>query len=59
MQGVPYSEAISSMLWPDAAYAVVILSQYIQNPGPEQPLAIPYGVSTGDCPEHQDQITIR
>ena len=40
MQGVPYSEAISSMLWPvvvsrpDATYTVGILSQYIQNPGP-------------------------
>jgi Reverse transcriptase (RNA-dependent DNA polymerase)/gag-polypeptide of LTR copia-type len=40
MHGVPYSEAIGSVLWPvvvsrpDAAYAVGILSQFIQNPGP-------------------------
>jgi hypothetical protein len=40
MKGVPYSEAIGSVLWPvvvsrpDAAYAVGILSQFIQNPGP-------------------------
>ena len=40
MQGVLYSEAIGSVLWPvmmsrpDAAYAVGVLSQYIQNPGP-------------------------
>ena len=40
MRGVPYSEAISSVLWPvvvlrpDTMYAVGILSQYIQNPGP-------------------------
>ena len=40
MRGVPYSEAIGSVLWPvvvscpDAAYAVGILSQFIQNPGP-------------------------
>ena len=40
MQGVPYSEAIGSVLWPvmvswpDAAYAVGVLLQYIQNPGP-------------------------
>ena len=39
MQGVPYSEAIGSILWPavvshpDVAYAVGILSQFIQNPG--------------------------
>ena len=39
MKGVPYSEAIGSVLWPvvvsrpDAAYAVGILSQFIQNPG--------------------------
>jgi len=42
MKGVPYSEAIGSVLWPvvvsrpDAAYAVGILSQFIQNPGPAQ-----------------------
>lgn len=40
MHGVPYSEAIGSVLWPvvvsrpDAAYAVGVLSQFIQNPGP-------------------------
>ena len=40
MHGVPYSQAIGSVLWPvvvsrpDAAYAVGILSQFIQNPGP-------------------------
>jgi hypothetical protein len=40
MRGVPYSEAIGSVLWPvivsrpDAAYAVGVLSQFIQNPGP-------------------------
>ena len=40
MKGVPYSEAIGSVLWPvvvsrpDAAYTVGILSQFIQNPGP-------------------------
>ena len=40
MRGVPYSEAIGSVLWPvavlrpDAMYTVGILSQYIQNPGP-------------------------
>ena len=39
MKGVPYSEAIGSVLWPvvvsrpDAAYAVGILSQFMQNPG--------------------------
>ena len=39
MQGVPYSEAIGSILWPavvscpDVAYVVGILSQFIQNPG--------------------------
>ena len=39
MCGVPYNEAIGSMLWPavvsrpDIAYAVGILSQFIQNPG--------------------------
>ena len=40
MHGVPYSEAIGSVLWPvvvsrpDAAYVVGVLSQFIQNPGP-------------------------
>ena len=40
MKGVPYSEAIGSVLWPvvvsrpDAAYAIGILAQFIQNPGP-------------------------
>ena len=40
MQGVPYTEAIGSVLWPvvvsrpDAAYAVRVLSQFMQNPGP-------------------------
>jgi hypothetical protein len=40
MNGVPYSEAIGSVLWPtvvsrpDTAYAVGVLSQFIQNPGP-------------------------
>ena len=40
MHGVPYSEAVGSMLWPvvvsrpDMAYAVGVLSQFIQNPGP-------------------------
>jgi hypothetical protein len=40
MQGVLYSEAIGSVLWPvvvsrpDAAFAVGVLSQFIQNPGP-------------------------
>ena len=39
MKGIPYSEAIGSVLWPvvvsrpDAAYAIGILSQFIQNPG--------------------------
>ena len=39
MRGVPYNEAIGSVLWPavvsrpDIAYAVGILSQFIQNPG--------------------------
>ena len=39
MQGVPYAEAIRSALWPivvswpDTAYAVGVLSQFIQNPG--------------------------
>ena len=40
MHGIPYVEAISSVLWPvivsqpDAAFAVSTLSQFIQNPGP-------------------------
>ena len=39
IKGVPYSEAIGSVLWPavvsrlDIAFAVGILSQFIQNPG--------------------------
>ena len=39
MKGIPYAEAIGSVLWPtvvsrpDTAYAVGILSQFIQNPG--------------------------
>ena len=39
MKGVPYSEAVGSVLWPvvvsrpDAAYAIGILAQFIQNPG--------------------------
>ena len=39
MKGIPYSEAIGSVLWPvvvsrpEAAYAIGILSQFIQNPG--------------------------
>jgi len=39
MKGVPYAEAVGSVLWPvvvsrpDAAYAVGVLSQFIQNPG--------------------------
>lgn len=39
MRGVPYSQAIGSVLWPvvvsrpDAAYAVGILSKFMQNPG--------------------------
>ena len=39
MKGVPYSEAIGSVLWPvvvsrpDAVYAIGILAQFIQNPG--------------------------
>ena len=39
MRGVPYCEAIGSILWPvvvlrpDAAYTVGILSQFMQNPG--------------------------
>lgn len=40
MSGVPYIEAIGSVLWPvvvsrpDAAFAIGVLSQFIQNPGP-------------------------
>ena len=40
MKGIPYSKAIGSVLWatvvsrPDTAYAVGVLSQFIQNPGP-------------------------
>jgi hypothetical protein len=40
MNGIPYSEAIEFILWatvvlqPDTAYAVGILPQFIQNPGP-------------------------
>ena len=40
IEGIPYSEAIGSalwptvVLWPDTAYAVGVLSQFIQNPGP-------------------------
>ena len=40
MCGIPYVEAIGSVLWPviisqpDAAFAVSTLSQFIQNPGP-------------------------
>jgi hypothetical protein len=40
MREVPYSEAIGSALWPvvvsrpDAAFAIGVLSQFIQNPGP-------------------------
>jgi hypothetical protein len=39
MQGVPYAEAVGSVLWPmivlrlDVAFAIGILSQSIQNPG--------------------------
>jgi hypothetical protein len=39
MKGVPYSEVVGSVLWavvvsrPDAAYAIGILAQFIQNPG--------------------------
>jgi hypothetical protein len=38
MQGIPYAEAIGSILWlivvsrPDAAYAVGVPFQFIQNP---------------------------
>jgi Reverse transcriptase (RNA-dependent DNA polymerase) len=40
MRGVPYSEAIGSALWPivvscpDTAFAIGVLLQFIQNPGP-------------------------
>ena|ERR1700677_4164159 len=40
MRGIPYAEAIGSVLWPvvvsrpDTAFAVGIPSQFIQNPGP-------------------------
>ena len=40
MRDVPYTQAIGCLLWPvvisrlDAAFAVGILSQFIQNPGP-------------------------
>jgi hypothetical protein len=40
MRGVPYIKAIGSALWPivmscpDAAFAIGVLSQFIQNPGP-------------------------
>ena len=40
MKEVPYSKAIGSILWPtvishpDTAYAIGILSQFMQNPGP-------------------------
>jgi hypothetical protein len=39
MKGIPYSEAIGSVLWPtvvsrpDTAFAVGVLSQFMQNPG--------------------------
>ena len=39
MKGIPYSEAIRSVLWaavvsrPDIAYTTETLSQFIQNPG--------------------------
>jgi len=39
MKRVPYAEAVGSLLWPvvvsrpDAAYAVGVLLQFIQNPG--------------------------
>ena len=39
MQGVPYSEAVGSVLWPvvvsrpDSVYVIGILAQFIQNPG--------------------------
>ena len=40
MHGVPYIQAIGSVLWPvvvsrpDAVYAVGVMSQFMQNPGP-------------------------
>ena len=40
MRGVPYIQAIGSVLWPivvsqpDSAYAVGVMSQFMQNPGP-------------------------
>src|ERR1700678_1678628 len=40
IKGIPYAETTGSVLWPtvvsrpDTAYAVGILSQFIQNPGP-------------------------
>ena len=40
MRGVPYIQAIGSVLWPivvsrpDAAYVVGVMSQFMQNPGP-------------------------
>ena len=40
MRRIPYTEAIGSVLWlvvvsqPDTAFAVSILSQFVQNPGP-------------------------
>ena len=40
MRGIPYAEAIGSVLWPvvvsqpDVAFAVSTLSQFIQNPRP-------------------------
>jgi len=40
MRGIPYAQAVGSVLWPavvsrpDIAFAVGILSQFIQNPGP-------------------------
>ena len=39
MCGIPYTEAIGSVLWPvvvsrpNAAFAISLLSQFIQNPG--------------------------
>jgi len=40
MRGVPYAEAVGSILWPavvlrpDIAFVIGVLSQFIQNPGP-------------------------
>ena len=58
MQGVPYAEVIGSVLWltvvscPNTAFAVEMLSQYIQNPGPAHREALKqvmsYLVSTKD-----------